>query len=140
MRKGGKGSVDKKYLQTAGKVYFMAAAVLMYYFLTEVIDFGLFITYRHVFALILFASAFFVFLYKPNIARAVVSFKATLIYCMPLLITVLASLFIWFVGRVDTSVISRGLSSSFIYNNMILVLFMVHLISYYQLSVLQLFS
>ena len=111
--------MEHKYLPTFGKAYFMVVAVLMYYFLTEVIDFGLFITYRHVFALILFASAFFVFLYKPNIARAVVSFKATLIYCMPLLITVLASLFIWFVGRVDTSVISRGLSSSFIYNNMI---------------------
>ena len=111
--------MEHKYLPTFGKAYFMVVAVLMYYFLTEVIDFGLFITYRHVFALILFASAFFVFLYKPNIARAVVSFKATLIYCMPLLITVLASLFIWFVGQVDTSVISRGLSSSFVYNNMI---------------------
>ena len=51
--------MEHKYLPTFGKAYFMVVAVLMYYFLTEVIDFGLFITYRHVFALILFASAFF---------------------------------------------------------------------------------
>lgn len=111
--------MEHKYISAVGKVYFMAVAVLMYYFLTEAIDFGLYITYRHVFALVLFASAFLAFLYKPNIARGAVSLKTTLVYCMPLIITILISLFIWFVGQVDTSVISRGLSSSFVYNNMI---------------------
>ena len=111
--------MDKKYVQITVKAYFMAVAVLMYYFLTEVINLGLFITYRHAFALLLFASAFIVFLYKPNIARGVASLKAAFVYCTPLLITILASLFIWSVGQVDTAVISRGLSASFIYSNMI---------------------
>ena len=111
--------MENKYLPIVAKAYFMAVAVFMYYFLTEVINLGLFITFRHAFALVLFASAFMVFLYKPNIARGLTSMKATMIYCMPLMITILVSLFIWFVGRVDTSVIARGLSSTFVYNNMI---------------------
>ena len=111
--------MENKFVQTAFKVYFMAVAILMYYFLTEVINLGLFVTYRHAFALVLFASAFLAFLYKPNIARGASSLKATLVYCTPLIITILASLFIWFMGQVDTSVISRGLSGAFIYNNML---------------------
>ena len=97
----------------------MAVAVLMYYFLTEVINLGLFVTYRHAFALCLFASAFFAFLFKPNIARGVSTLKATFVYCTPLIITILVSLFIWFMVRVDTSAISRGLSGAFVYNNML---------------------
>ena len=111
--------MENKYVSIVGKAYFMAVAVLMYYFLTEVIQIGLFVTFRHAFALLLFVSTFLVFLYKPNIARGVASLKATFIYCMPLIVTVFASLFIWFVGQVDVSVISRGLSAIFVYNNMI---------------------
>ena len=80
--------MENKFLQTTFKVYFMAVAVLMYYFLTEVINLGLFVTYRHAFALVLFASAFVAFLYKPNIARGVSSLKSTFVYCIPLIITI----------------------------------------------------
>ena len=111
--------MENRFVQTAFKVYFMAVAVLMYYFLTEVINLGLFVTYRHAFALCLFASAFLAFLYKPNIARGASSLKATFIYCTPLIVTILVSLFIWFMVRVDTEVISRGLSGAFVYNNML---------------------
>lgn len=111
--------MESKYISVAGKAYFMVVAVLMYYFLTEVLNLGLFVTYRHVFALVLFASTFVAFLCKPNISRGVASVKTTFVYCIPLIVTVLVSLFIWFMGQVDTSVISRGLSSLFIYNNMI---------------------
>ena len=111
--------MENKYVTVIGKVYFMAVAVLMYYFITEVINLGLFITFRHAFALVLFVSVLLAFLFKPNVARGVAAAKATFVYCTPLLITILASLFIWFVGQVDVSVIARGLSSSFIYNNMI---------------------
>ena len=111
--------MENGFVQTAFKVYFMAIAVLMYYFLTEVINLGLFVTYRHAFALVLFASAFLAFLYKPNIARGASSLKATFIYCTPLIVTILVSLFIWFMGQVDTAVISRGLSGAFVYNNML---------------------
>ena len=111
--------MENKFVQTSFKVYFVAVAVLMYYFLTEIINLGLFVTYRHAFALVLFASAFFAFLLKPNIARGASSLKATFVYCTPLIITIVVSLFIWFIGQVDTSVIARGLSAVFVYNNMI---------------------
>lgn len=111
--------MEKKYVEVAGKAYFMAVAVLMYYFLNEVIQVGVFVTFRHAFALVLFASAFVAFLIKPNIARAVTSVKATLVYCIPLFITITVSLFIWYEGQAATDVISRGLSGAFIYNNML---------------------
>jgi len=111
--------MENKLTEKVLKGYFIVIAVLMYYFITQTINLGLFITYRHAFALVLFVSALLSFLIKPNVARGTTSLKATLIYSLPLFITVLVSLFIWFVGQVDTAVISRGLSSSFIYNNMI---------------------
>ena len=110
---------ENKILEKAKKVYFMLVAIMMYYFLNEYIDIGLHVTYRHAFALVLFASAFLAFLYKPNIARGTSSIKATFVCCTPLIITILASLFIWFMGQVDTAVISRGLSGAFVYNNML---------------------
>lgn len=111
--------MEKSVVQTAIKVYFVAVAVLMYYFLTEIINLGVFITYRHAFALLLAGSAIALFLIRPNIARGVVSVKASLVYCFPLAVTILVSLFIWFEGQVDVAVIARGLSGSFIYNNML---------------------
>ena len=55
--------MENRFVQTAFKVYFMAIAVLMYYFLTEVINLGLFVTYRHAFALVLFFSAVVLFIF-----------------------------------------------------------------------------
>ena len=111
--------MENRLVSVSLKCYFIAVAVLMYYFLNETINLGLFVTYRHAFALVLFASALFVFLLKPNIARGAATLKATLVYSFPLIITILVSLFIWFVEQVDTEVISRGLSGAFIYNNML---------------------
>lgn len=111
--------MENKLVSVSLKGYFIAVAVLMYYFLNETINLGLFVTYRHAFALVLFASALVVFLLKPNIARGATTLKATLVYCIPLIITILVSLFIWFVEQVDTEVISRGLSGVFFYNNML---------------------
>ena len=111
--------MENKLVSVSLKGYFIAVAVLMYYFLNETINLGLFVTYRHAFALVLFVSALVVFLLEPNIARGATTLKATLVYCIPLIITILVSLFIWFVGQVDTEVISRGLSGAFVYNNML---------------------
>ena len=111
--------MENRFVQSTFKVYFILVAVLMYYFLTEVINLGLFVTYRHAFALVLFASAFFAFLFKPNIARGASSLKEAFVYSTPLLVTIIVSLFIWFIVRVDTAVISRGLSGAFVYNNML---------------------
>lgn len=111
--------MENKLIEKTLKGYFILVAVLMYYFITETINLGLFITFRHVFALVLFASALICFLIKPNIARGTATLKPTLVYASPLIITIVVSLFIWFVGQVDTAVISRGLSGVFIYNNML---------------------
>ena len=97
----------------------MAVAVLMYYFLMEAINLGLYISYRHAFALVLVASMVLLFLCKPNIARGAAALKPTFVYATPLIVTIVVSLFIWFEGRADTAVISRGLSSTFIYCNML---------------------
>ncbi len=99
--------------------YFLAAAMPMYYFLSEVLNLGVFVTYRHVFALVLAASAMVSFLAKPNIARGVTAVKAALVYSVPLLVTLVTSLFIWFVSQVETAVMARGLSGAFIYTNML---------------------
>ncbi|MDO5477667.1 MAG: O-antigen ligase family protein [Clostridia bacterium] len=111
--------MENKILEKAKVFYFMVVAVMMYYFLNEYIDIGLHVTYRHAFALVLFGSATLVFLYKPNIARGFSAFCDACVYSIPLLVTTVVSLFIWFMGTVDTGVISRGLSSSFIYANML---------------------
>ena len=111
--------MENKILEKAKAFYFMVVAVMMYYFLNEYIDVGLHITYRHTFALVLFGSAALMFLYKPNIARGVTAFCDACVYSVPLLVTTIVSLFIWFMGTVDVGVISRGLSSSFIYANML---------------------
>ena len=111
--------MENRVAQTAIKVYFIAVAVLMYYFLTEIINLGVFVTYRHAFALLLAGSAILLFLLQPNIARGVVLVKSSLVYCFPLAVTILVSLFIWFEGQVDVAVIARGLSGAFIYNNML---------------------
>ena len=111
--------MENKTLEYAKRIYFVAVAVLMYYFLTEVIDLGLYITYRHAFALVLAASGVLCFLYKPNIARGVTAAKSALVYSAPLLVTFTVSMFIWFVKQVNVSVISRGLSAVFIYTNML---------------------
>ena len=84
--------MENKLFEKVLKGYFMVIAVLMYYFITQTINLGLFITYRHAFALVLFASALLCFLIKPNIARGTATLKATLVYSLPLFITILVSL------------------------------------------------
>ena len=111
--------MENKILEKAKVFYFMVVAVMMYYFLNEYIDIGLHVTYRHAFALVLFASATVLFLYKPDIAKGFTVFKEACVYSIPLLVTTVVSLFIWFVETVDVGVISRGFSSSFIYANML---------------------
>ncbi len=98
--------------------YFMAVTVLMYYFLTEVFELAVHVTYRHVFALVIAFSAVLCFLIKPNIARGITSFKSACVYSAPLLVTIAISLVIWSVNLEDFDVISRGLSMAFFYINM----------------------
>lgn len=111
--------MENKLYEKAKAAYFVIVAVMMYYFLNEYIDIGLHVTFRHAFALILFGSATLLFLYKPNIPRGFTAFRDACIYSIPLLVTTVVSLFIWFMEKVDVGVISRGMSSSFIYANML---------------------
>ena len=110
--------MENKILERAKEFYFMIMAVMMYYFLNEYIDIGLYITYRHAFAVVLFGSAALLFLYKPDVARGLTAFCDACVYSVPLLVTTVVSLFIWFAGTADVGVISRGLSGSFVYMNM----------------------
>lgn len=111
--------MENKILEKVKVFYFMVVAVLMYYFMNEYIDLGIHITHRHAFALVLFGSTVVLFLYKPNIARGFTAFRDACIYSIPLLVTTIVSLFIWAMETVDVSVMSRGLSNSFIYTNML---------------------
>lgn len=111
--------MDNKILEKAKALYFMVVAVMMYYFLNEYIDLGLHVTYRHAFTLVLFGSATLLFLIKPDIARGVTAFKDACVYSAPLLVTTVVSLFVWFMGTADVGVMSRGLSSSLVYANML---------------------
>ena len=110
--------MEGKILDKAKNVYFVAVAVMMYYFLTEYINLGIHVTFRHAFALLLVFSAVLLFLYRPNIPRGIVLFKESCVYSIPLAVTTVVSLFIWFMGTVDVEVISRGLSSYYIFSNM----------------------
>ena len=111
--------MENKLVKKVGGVYFVLVAGLMYYFITETINVGLYITFRHAFALLLAASAIVSFLLKPNVARGVTLVKSSFVYSAPMAVTLGISLFIWFAGRVDVSVISRGLSGSIVYTNML---------------------
>ena len=111
--------MENKLVKKVGGVYFVLVAGLMYYFITETINVGLYITFRHAFALLLAASAIVSFLLKPNVARGVTLVKSSFVYSAPMAVTLGISLFIWFAGRVDVSVISRGLSGSVVYTNML---------------------
>lgn len=111
--------MENKILDKGIKIYFVAVAVMMYYFLNEYINIGLHVTFRHAFALVLFGSATLLFLFKPNIARGVTAFREACVYSIPLLVTTVVSLFIWFMGTAGMDVISRGLSSSLVYTNML---------------------
>ena len=111
--------MENKILEKAKKMYFIAVAVVMYYFLNEYFDLGLHVTHRHAFALVLAFSAILLFMIKPNIARGVTVFKEACIYSTPLAVIATVSMFIWFMETADMSVITRGLSMSFIYTNML---------------------
>ena len=91
--------MESKILEKAKEFYFMLAATAMYYFLNQDIAIGLYITYRHAFALVLVFSAILMFLYKPNIARGITAFKEACVYSTPLAVTTVVSLFIWFMGN-----------------------------------------
>ncbi len=111
--------MENKIIEKAKTFYFMVVAIMMYYFLNEYIDVGLHVTFRHAFTLVLAVSAIVMFMYKPDIARGVTALKSACIYSIPLAVTTLVSLYIWFMGTADIGVISRGLSSSFVYTNML---------------------
>ena len=91
-------------------VYFIALATMMYYFLTQGASLPIYITFRHLFALLIVASAFVCFLVRPDLARAVSAVKAGAVLSIPLLVMVTVSLLIWSLERTDVHMITRGLS------------------------------
>ena len=110
-------NIENHVEQKAIGVYFMALSVLMYYFLNSVLEFGLSITYRHLFALIMIFSGMVYFLIKPDLARAAVAVKSSLVISVPLFVTLTASMLVWVVEKSELHVITRGLSYYFIFMN-----------------------
>ena len=99
------------------RVYFIALATMMYYFLTQVIQLPIYVTFRHAFALLIVASAFVCFLIRPDLPRAAAAVKAGVVLSIPLLVMLTASLLVWCVERTDFDMISRGLSYNILFFN-----------------------
>lgn len=110
--------MTEKVASVVLKVYFTAVAFMMYYFLTEAAYIGgIGVTYRHLFALLLVVSAFVYFLISPDIARGAVSVKGALVYAVPLLVVLVASMLVWFVDKSSPTTIQRGISGCLFYTN-----------------------
>ena len=114
---GGKEMFQETVKKQVVAVYFVAVSVLMHFFLLETLDIGIWITYRHLFALLLVFSAFISFLLHPNLARGAVAFKSACVMAVPLLVMTTVSLLVWAINRTDFDMISRGLSYYLIYTN-----------------------
>ena len=107
-----------KAVETVARVYFLAVMFLMYFFIEEAVYIGgIGITLRHVFALLLIASAFVYFIIKPDVARAAVSLKSAFVFAVPLLVVIVASMLVWVIDKSDVSTILRGISGCVIYTN-----------------------
>ena len=109
--------IENRIAQKVIGAYFMALSIMMYYFLNDVLEFGLSITYRHLFALIIIVSGVLYFLVTPDIPRASVSVKSALVISVPLLVTVTASMLVWVAEKTELHVITRGLSYNFVFMN-----------------------
>ena len=93
---------------------------LMYYFINDAVFIGgIGVTLRHVFALLLVASAFVYFLVSPDISKAAVSVKSALVFAVPLLVIVLSSMLVWVIDKSAVSTIARGLSGCLVYTNIL---------------------
>ena len=60
-------------------VYFVSVSVLMHFFLLETLDIGIWITYRHLFALLLVFSAFISFLLFLIFLTSLIDFRVLLV-------------------------------------------------------------
>ncbi len=109
--------MECKLREKFAAVYFVAVDVLMHYFLNEFVTIGVNITLRHLFALLLAVSGFIYFLVFPNVSRGIVAVKAVFVVSIPTLVMLTSSLLIWYVGRTDFDLISRGLSYYFLFMN-----------------------
>ena len=76
-------NIENSALKKVIGAYFMALTIMMYYFLNSTLEFGLSITYRHLFALIIIFSGILYFLARPNLARASVAVKSALVVSVP---------------------------------------------------------
>lgn len=108
----------EKTVNSFVKVYFTMLAFMMYFFINEVAYIGgIGVTYRHIFALAVIASAFLLFLVKPNVSRGALSVRSALAYAVPLLVVVTSSMLVWVIDKSDISTIMRGISGCLIYTN-----------------------
>lgn len=110
--------LQSKAADAVGKIYFTALAFLMYFFINEVAYIGgIGVTFRHIFALAIIASAFVYFLIRSDVGRALVSVRSALVFATPLLVVVVASMLVWVVDQSGTATIARGISGCLVYTN-----------------------
>lgn len=109
-----------KGIEAVVKAYFISVMFLMYYFITQdVYVGGIGITLRHVFALLLIVSAFVYFTVAPDVARGAAAAKSSLVFAIPLAVTVLSSMLVWVIEKSSFSTIARGLSGCIVYTNVL---------------------
>lgn len=104
-------------------VFFIGLAIVMYYCLTGEFRFQVYITYRHAVALLIVACGCISFLIRPNVSRGIIAVKSSLAFCVPELVVLMVSLFIWSYNQEPINVINRGLSTNFIYLNNVTAVF-----------------
>lgn len=110
--------MQKKTVAAVVKVYFTALLFLMYFFINETAYVGgIGITFRHLFALAVIASAFVCFLVSPRLAAATVSVKSALVFAVPLLVVLVSSMLVWMLDKSAPSTIMRGISGCVMYTN-----------------------
>ncbi len=109
--------LENKVEKSVLGVYFAALSFLMHYFIHEDINIGVGLTFRHLFALAIIVSGFVVFLVKPRMDRALVSLKSALVFSVPLLVVLVASMLVWLLDKSALSTIFRGISGCIFYTN-----------------------
>lgn len=111
--------VEVKVREKVQAVYFIALAVLMYYFLEQVITIPYTIPVRQIFVLLILFSGLVCFLIRPNLSRGYVAIKDALVMSAPFGVMFTVSLLIWFMERVSTVELYRAFWNYSLYVNQV---------------------
>lgn len=111
-------------------VYFTALATVMHCFQEESVNIGQLISVKHLIGLIIVFSGIVCFLVKPNIPRAFVAAKGSLVICVTVLVSILASFIGWLASHSGTEIIKRGIIANFWFMNPVTAAFVAAVFLY----------